>query len=292
MFVEADGSVLIPQPGLKNIVRLTRDAPEPELVFQFDDTVHPTRRRPIAIHSGPSSDEIVVVIQEERMLIIQKNIRDPSVPDVDLVDFFGNVVPAQIGLDVQGWLVSDVKYDTSFVFFNVAVVTYFTKADSASENNIKVMFKIYFALKCDPLNWSLLESLDFPIVDISYNLPSPIVKDGMFMVSMVDKVKSSLTFFAFDYYEELMNINVLLKCAVLRDWKTLDKRTTMLGTDMSKVFDIIAQRYVASSANPKTLIEISSPQSKVYERTRNLLKSVELKIKNEATVASKTDNFE
>jgi hypothetical protein len=283
-------SLLVTQPGLKNVVLIRKGSSEPEVIFQYD-VADPNSTNPIIVNFGPSNDQIVL-ISSKKPVITLRNFKDHSVPDVDLADLFERVVPAQIGLDVQGWTVFDIRYDTAFPNLNVAVVGYCSREnyDLGLGQKMKVRYAVFFCFKSNPDSWSLLKSLDFSVSEhgythsegfaVSHPLTSlPVVKDGVLMVSLVDKVQQSLSFFMFDYYEDLMviNDNILVICAVLKDWKGLNR-------DMSKVFDVILQNSINSSINPDMVFKMCKPESVQYKKTKGSLKSVILKGKTETEV--------
>ncbi len=108
-------------------------------------------------------------------------------------------------------------------------------------------YVVYYSYKGSPEDWSLLDSYQYEQRDAYFNNVShntslpistfPVVKDGVFMVSVADKVDHSLTFFKVDYFEELMSVtnrDVVTACAVMRD---SIKGSKIESEDKRKMFD-------------------------------------------------------
>jgi hypothetical protein len=235
-FVDTDLSLICSEPSGKRIVRLGRDSEQVTVVAQLD-------RSPMNLGPGPLNNQIVYSNfypahgpnhHLRQWFLKDLNSTDPMVPDVDLVQYFGHVMPGDLGSEAIPESVISVNFDNSFHDLNVAVVTYLQMGAGGTSS---VYFVVYHGPKgnisfSNPIIWSKLEAINLPLVEncircVYTNVVTPliseiVVKDGVLMVALGNSVKETLTFFKFDYGAH-MPFRVVAVTSVLRDLPLVDK---------------------------------------------------------------------
>jgi len=121
-FVDTDLSLIACEYSSKRIVRLERDAEQVTVLAQLEHS-------PLNIGPGPMNGQIVYSYPKSdhkrlrHWFLKDLNATDQMVPDVDLLQYFGHVVPGDLGSSKIPESVISVIFDNSFHDLNVAVVT-------------------------------------------------------------------------------------------------------------------------------------------------------------------------
>jgi hypothetical protein len=196
------------------------------------------------------------------------------------VTYFGQVVPEMINgaaLPTSDRVV-DVAFDNSFDDHIVAVVTHH-RMTQGEDWRIVVYYIVYCAPRHSPENWSKLVTVKLPHVrdcckvlsPIPYLVPLasfPVVRDGVFMVSLANKENSTLTFFKADYGFLLSPTHKTVAVAsVLRDWPTATEL-------IHRTMEVIAQNTIDQSPLLPELQKSSENGSHIYKLARKALRAV------------------
>jgi len=233
-FVDTDLSLIGAEYFNKRIVRLERDVEQVTVLAQLE-------RHPLNIGPGPMSNQIVYSYRLDygprylrHWFLKDLNPADPIVPDVDLGQYFGHVVPGDLASEPISASVISVVFDNSFHDLNVAVVTYLQMGDGDTSS---VYFVVYHGPRgnisfTNATTWSKLEAIHLPLVENSRRnvysrdviplISETVVKDGVLMVALGNSVTETLTFFKFDYGTH-MPFRVVAVASVLRNLPFVDQ---------------------------------------------------------------------
>ena len=286
-FVDTDRTLVVGGGWNKQIVRITRDA------FNLGPIAN-IAHMPMRVSPGPNAGEVLYThsgTSGPRFPgIVLKNIVDPSVSEVDLVSYFSQVLPQIVNgaaLPLNDKVV-DVAYDNTFEGLTVAVVTHHRMAGEDLKDEI--YYTVYYAPKASPENWSKLVTVKLPHVrdcckvlsPIPYLVPLasfPVVRDGVFMVSLANKENSTLTFFKADYGFLLSPTHRTVAVAsVLRDWPTATEL-------IHRTMEVVAQNTIDQSPLLPELQKSSENGSHIYKLARKALRAVVSAEQNAEVVA-------
>ena len=287
-FVDVDSTLVVADMGNKRIVRLARGASELEVVTVLEHT-------PLRVSPGPTADDIVYFHSATgdepfRSAIFLKTIRNGTlVPDRDLVKYFGQFVPQQIaarhpeGKPIVGPadVVVDVAFDNSFEDVKVAVVTYDTRFPQGQHLKVGVYYIIYYAYTSNPGMWSVLTRFDLPHLTNDYHrtcrgkiaplVNFPVVRDGVFMVSVANNVRSTLSFFKAEYHLLLNELMTVAVASVLRDWPLVNNPL------ISDVMGAVAQSTIdRNDLVVENIQDVSEKDNQNYKTMRKSLRGVTL----------------
>jgi hypothetical protein len=187
----------------------------------------------------------------------------------------------------EGYELGDLAFDNSFENISVVVATYSRLSSNTGEVGQKLLirFAIFYARKNQPTVWHFFDSFSLPDLDDNCSflmrsfaanfstqeilipfLSYPVVKQGVAVVSVANKLESTLSFFKVDFFKELLEFATaeaaVPYAASMRDSVPLARKTV-------NVMDVVVQNIVDRFPSFKVLTRKGNLE---YERARKSLR--------------------